>query len=175
MEIKDFVLGFIIPHETEYNPGGSVKVERSPSDHGNANGGCTKYGIDSASHPHIDVADLTLDGAVSIYLAEFSVSFAQNLLYPAQYAFFDIEVNSGPGRAAKCAQEAAGVTADGVLGPISKAAIKAQRDQNNFTNKMLDSRIAFYRRLVDRDPTQQEYLEGWLNRTADLRQFLKLT
>ena len=48
-EFIDVLLAF----ETEYNPDGTVRVERDPADAG----GTTKFGIDQRSHPRIRVAD----------------------------------------------------------------------------------------------------------------------
>jgi lysozyme family protein len=171
METKEFVEKFIIPHETEYNKDGTVKVETDPDDPGNIGGG-TKYGIDSRSHPGIDVADLTLDGAISIYLSEYAASFSSKLSYPLNFAFFDTEVNAGATRAAKCIQEGARVEADGVLGKVSKGTI-AQWDPEKLACRMLEARDDFYRRLGAKPP-RDKFLQGWLNRTMDLRQFLKL-
>ena len=62
------------------------------------------------------------------------------------YAIFDASVNMGCGRAIKLLQEAAGVTADGVIGPASLSAIQAH-DSKELIEKFSKLKEAFYRSL----------------------------
>ena len=54
---------FVLAHENVYHPDGTVATEFDPHDHG----GTTRYGIDAASHPHLDIENLTLEEAVANY------------------------------------------------------------------------------------------------------------
>ena len=80
-----------------------------PKDPGNWTGGKvgvgkllgTKYGIASASHPHLDVRHLTLAEAGDIYWREYVVAPRfDRLALPLLLVTFDAGVNCGPGRAA---------------------------------------------------------------------------
>lgn len=75
---------------------------------------------------------------------------------------FDWHVNSGVS-AVKGLQTAAGVTADGKIGPKSIAAVNAC-DEDELMTKLIAARIAFYNAIVARNPSQEKFLKGWINR-----------
>lgn len=78
---------------------------------------------------------------------------------------FDTAVNSGPGRAAKLLQGAAGVTADGAIGPATLAAVRTV-DPAVIINAFSAAHEAFYRSL----PTFPTFGKGWLNRLHAVQQ-----
>ena len=80
------------------------------------------------------------------------------------YAVFDAAVNMGVGRAAKLIQEAAGVTADGVIGPASLSAIQAH-DSKELIEKFSKLKEAFYRSLG----TFPVFGVGWLKRVTEVK------
>lgn len=85
----------------------------------------TKYGISAASYPGEDIRNLTLDQAKAIYRRDFwNRVRGDDLPYVVAFNLFDGAVNSGPHRAIKWMQEAAGVAADGIIGPQSLAAFR---------------------------------------------------
>jgi len=88
--------------------------------HKNDPGGETKFGISKRSYPNVDIADLTLDDAKTLYKRDFW-DRAQCDRLPPDLAFqvFDGAVNSGIGNSIRWLQEAAGVAVDGVVGPIT--------------------------------------------------------
>jgi lysozyme family protein len=69
---------------------------------------------------------------------------------------YDYGVNSGPGRSIEYAQRALGVGVDGILGPITLAAIKAV-DPKKFIKDFDDDRLAFLQRLK----TYIYFGKGW--------------
>ena len=83
----------------------------------------------------------------------------------ADYAAYDLAVNSGVGRAAKYLQEIAGVTADGVIGPKSLEAIKAC-DPQELADALCDKRLDFLKRL----PTFETFGKGWSRRVAEVKE-----
>ena len=87
-----------------------------------------------------------------------------NLPAGIDYAVFDAAVNMGVGRASKLIQEAAGVTADGVLGPASLSAIQ-KADTKELIEKFSHLKESFYRSLA----TFQTFGKGWLNRVAEVK------
>jgi lysozyme family protein len=80
------------------------------------------------------------------------------------YLVFDFAVNAGVGRSAKILQTAVGVPADGGIGPITLAAVKAQ-DPAELVQKFSDAKETFYRSLN----TFDTFGKGWLNRVAAVK------
>ena len=77
---------------------------------------------------------------------------------------FDVAVNSGPRRAVRMLQQAAGANlVDGIFGPATMKAVAAMAP-GDIVARLDVSRRAFYRSLVDRDPSQGRFITGWLNR-----------
>lgn len=68
----------------------------------------------------------------------------------------------------KIPQRVLGVAQDGVVGAVTIAAVNAQ-DPRTFFYKIKTEREAFLRRIVERDPSQNRFLKGWLNRLNALR------
>jgi lysozyme family protein len=79
------------------------------------------------------------------------------------YATFDLAVNSGPARAARFLQSAAGVAEDGAIGPATIAAVRA--DPRHVVEVLLDRRLAFLKTL----PTFDTFGRGWTVRCGDVR------
>jgi len=75
---------------------------------------------------------------------------------------FDWNVNSGAW-AVKALQTAVGVTADGGVGPLTLAAVNAA-DENTLMPQLIAARIQFYQNIVAHNPSQQKFLQGWINR-----------
>ena len=102
-----------------------------PYDHGNWTGGeanagvlrGTKYGISAAAYPLLDIAGLTMADASEIYRHDYWARISGDQL-PAALAIlvFDAAVNNGVSRAVQWLQIAAGVLADGAIGPATLAA-----------------------------------------------------
>ena len=97
--------------------GGDTNDPRDP-------GKLTRFGIAQASHPNIDVAELTKADAAEIYASQY-----WNPLHCAEMppcialAVFDCAVNQGPVIAARLLQRAAGVPEDGIVGSRTLAAV----------------------------------------------------
>ena len=79
-------------------------------------------------------------------------------------SLFDFAVNAGGATAIKLAQIVAGVTSDGVLGPVSIKAINALRE-DYFRPHYAMAKLARYRDIVTKDRGQMKFLLGWINRT----------
>lgn len=86
-------------------------------------------------------------------------------------AVFDTTVNSGAGRSIKLLQQAIGATVDGVIGSETISKLKSF-DPIELAGKYLDTREGFYRGIVQRDPTQQVFLKGWLRRLQFVRDYI---
>ncbi len=140
--------------------------ENVPSDRG----GPTKYGIDAASHPDINIRALTKEKARAIYLHDYWVPVrANDLPWPLNVVMMDIAVNNGRTRAVQWLQKLVGVVVDGVFGPKTMAAVK----KNNpfaLARLLLGRREVFYWEIAKR--TQRKFLKGWLNRNNSLAEFI---
>lgn len=138
------------------------------SDHAADPGGKTRYGITEAvartAGYRGDMRELPLDLAKRIYRAEYWDAVKAEQLPPGvRYAVFDAAVNSGVGQSIKWLQRAAGVTADGVIGPQTLGAV------NQFTAESLRLRVLSQRlRFMAALPTWPSFGRGWANRIAEL-------
>lgn len=180
-DLRDFVTGFILPHENAYAAGhygdsAFVVTEHVPGDAG----GATKYGIDAASHPGINVDSLTQDDAINIYLAEFSAvrwsiygklpPALTEFPFNSALAFFDCREVCGAHAAWLCAQRALQIAVDGIPGVDTRTAVL--KADAGFTSLMIDQREAYHRSIVANYPGDGKFLQGWLNRCEDLRKHL---
>lgn len=87
-------------------------------------------------------------------------------------AVFDFAVNSGGMRAAKALQRALRVQADGFIGPVTIAAVRAVNDRARLVNQICDDRLAFMK--VARNSKTGALLwptfgRGWQRRVDDIR------
>ena len=83
---------------------------------------------------------------------------------------FDTGVHMGPGGAIRLAQTIVGTKADGVVGPKTLAAVGAyfsrRKAEESFLSAFCLAQAEFYARLVEKKPTQEKFLSGWLKRAA---------
>jgi len=136
-------------------------------------GGETKFGIAKNAHPDLNIKKLTLDGAMNIYYNEYWVtSKAAQLKGPLDVVYFDAYINHRPGAAAKMLQATCDAVQDGAIGPKTLAAIQAL-DPKDAAVKFLGIRADFFKRIVEKNPSQAKFLDGWLNRVNRLRDWVK--
>ena len=138
-----------------------IKHEGGYSDHAADPGGKTRYGITEAVAREAgyqgDMRDLPLDVAKQIYKHKYWV---ESLPPDVRYVVFDAAVNSGPAQAAKWLQRACGVLDDGVIGPQTIQAAKAE----GVKSRLLAQRLRFMAGLS----TWPNFGRGWARRIADL-------
>lgn len=141
-----------------------TRYENHPKDPG----GPTKYGVTIADvkrfiDPHATadtVRNLTYEQAEQVYRMHYwTPMHCDELAWPVNFLLFDMGVNAGPSRSIKIAQHALGVDADGVLGPITLAALQAA-DVPSFVRDFSEGRRRFYRSLR----TFPTFGRGWLAR-----------
>ncbi len=146
------------------------------TNHPNDRGGPTKYGITLATLKSIPlyedatentVKNLTLEIARNVYKNIYAYQFLF-IADPIVFKFiFNGAVQHGTGGMIKVVQKALGLTADGVLGPVTKAAlISAQKDTPKFLSKLIAARCNYYANILMRDSSQRVFAAGWLNRIA---------
>ncbi|MCF6301932.1 MAG: glycoside hydrolase family 108 protein [Devosiaceae bacterium] len=84
-------------------------------------------------------------------------------------ALFDFAVNSGPSRAVKTLQSIVGSLRDGVVGPITLAAVRRANSNigaHALINQLCQRRLVFLRRL----PAFSIFGRGWSRRVQSVRQ-----
>lgn len=139
-----------------------------PSDHG----GRTSRGITQREYaawrkekgkPKLDVWRAPQSDIVTIYHDEYWQPLCDTLPVGIDYIVFNNNVLDGPVRSTILLQRALGVTHDGRVGPITRAAI-ASADPKALIAKLSDESENFYRSLH-----QPKFLKGWLNRVASVQ------
>ena len=111
-------------------------------------GGLTKYGISQAAYPKLDITGLTADQAAAIYKRDYWDAIKADELPPAiREMAFDAAVNQGVNWTKTALEQSKG-------DPAVFLQLREQR----------------YRDIVAANPSQQQFLAGWLNRLAEFRQ-----
>lgn len=83
-------------------------------------GGETKWGICKRSYPDLDIANLTIQDAVSLYYTDYWLkNHCDQLSLPIDLYYYDACVNQGSPAAVQCLQKACGIPQDGLIGPIT--------------------------------------------------------
>ena len=140
----------VLSHE-----GGYVNNPRDP-------GGETKYGIAKRSYPGVDIRSLTRQDAIAIYERDFRRRVqGDKLPRPFVFQALDAAVNHGIGNAVRWMQRAAGVADDGVIGPVTLAAVARQEPADLVLNFNAE-RLEFYAKLQ----TFDHFGRGWTRRVA---------
>lgn len=124
----------------------------------------TKYGIAAMSYPDLDIKNLTLQQAKAIYKRDYWDKVGGDQL-PPKVAFnvFDGAINSGIGRSARWLQMAVGAKPDGMIGPMTLRAVKAQDEQRTVMLYCAE-RLLF---LASTNPTTwNNFGRGLVNRVA---------
>jgi lysozyme family protein len=124
----------------------------------------TNFGISAAAYPALDIANLTQADAEAIYRRDYWTAVCgDEFSYPIALVAFDAAVNAGPRRAICWLQQAAQVSADGVLGPATLAALKAG-DAVTLAREALARRLEYSSHL----PTWSTFGLGWTRRILAL-------
>lgn len=140
-----------------------LRHEGGYSDHPLDPGEATMYGITervARRHGYTGhMRDLPLSVATAIYRADYWAPIKADRLPGAlRFHVFDAAVNSGPAMAITWLQRAAGVTADGIIGPVT---LKAAQGVTSARYSAL--RLRFMTSLE----TWPAFGKGWARRIAD--------
>lgn len=155
-------VSFVLRHE-----GGFVLHPQDP-------GGATNFGItlqtlsQARGRPASveDVRALTMREAQDIYRRFYWNAVRADELPPGlDLAVFDAAVNSGPSRAVMLLQKALGVEADGLLGPVTLAAIE-HMDGIEIIRRLTRERLTFLSRLA----IWPVFGRGWRRRVLSVEQ-----
>lgn len=150
----------------------TLGFEGGVSDHPLDRGGLTKWGVTQRAYdlyrnrhgkPVRPVTDMDDGEMRELYREDYWAPISGDEL-PDRLAeaVFDMAVNSGVPNAKRTLQRALGVQADGVIGPKTIAAA-----QTVSPLVFLHRRAGFIQDVIRNNPTQVEFLEGWVNRLLD--------
>lgn len=162
-------LEFLLPHEGGYS--------NNPAD----KGGATNYGITEATarrHGYQgDMRALPVETAANIYAAEYWPGLEQVANQAVASKIFDLRVNFGVAGGNRLAQEAANMlvdpptAVDGRWGPDTVLTINTA-DPGDMLNELATVAAARYQAIVERDPSQETFLRGWMKRALDLPAYI---
>ena len=154
------------------NEGGYVFDRNDP-------GGATKYGISQKAYPSFNIKELRREDAIKIYYCDYWLKgkFEQIPDENVATQLFDLSVNLGIRATTIVLQRALrsvgiNVVEDGLLGSQTLSATffccNSERTENRA--KMLLAALkseaaGYYRTIAAKNPSQQKFLNGWLNRT----------
>jgi lysozyme family protein len=161
-----------------------IRREGGYVDHPHDRGGPTNFGITQSTLSHHlgrpasvdDVRRLSRTVAAEIYRRDYYEAPHIDLLPARIQGFvFDAAVNHGSGQAIRFVQQvcnAAGfgpLAVDGACGPRTQgAALEADRAMGDWLlAALVEERRNFYGALVERNPEQEVFMAGWLNRLAE--------
>jgi lysozyme family protein len=158
------IITAILKHE-----GGFVN---NPNDRGRAtNFGITEETLSEWRGAPATVADvkaLTSVEAAQIYLRRYVLDPGFHRIWDPRlrHLVVDSGVQHGPERVVKWLQAlVVGVTADGLLGPKTAAAINGE-DAGRLFNRLLARRIRWYGSLISSQRSQAVFAAGWMSRAA---------
>lgn len=115
-------------------------------------GGETKFGISKRANPTLDIKNLSLPSAYTVYFDQYWTKFGCDLLpFPFSVAVFDSYVQHRPVVVAKLVKDASGDL-----------------------QKFLELRRIFYLNLIGKDPSQLRFKKGWLARLNDLSKYCSI-
>jgi len=137
-------------------------------------GGETKFGVAKNANSDLDITGLTWAQAKQRYFDRYWTAGGCHLLSPrVAILHFDGCVNHGIGRASQFLQEVVGAKPiDGQVGP-GTAAMAAKMNDFDVCRLLCDRREKFYRDIVAAKPTQAKFLNGWLRRVNEMRDFVR--
>jgi len=155
----DRAIGFTLRQE-----GGYVHDPTDP-------GGETNWGISQRAYPDLDIKNLSRTDAIAIYRRDYWDTIRADELPPATaVALFDWHVHSGA-NAVRALQAIVGAGVDGVLGPMTLAAVKewaAARSDHDLAARLCRERALYLARWVQARTARIKYVGGFMARLVDV-------
>jgi lysozyme family protein len=163
-------LAFVLKWETvfqksHYGDYAFAVAELDPDDPG----GLTKFGLDARTHGMM-VGNLTLEQAREIYRREYWEKWGCGKWpWPISLFIFDGNV-CGFRQVTLWFQRLAGASVDGVWGPRTDLRVREwiqDEGVQECARQLIAAKADFFRELA-KQPKRRKFLQGWLNRLADL-------
>jgi lysozyme family protein len=159
----------------------TLKEEGGFVDNINDHGGATNHGVTQAAYDAWRASHGQPAQSVELITdAETALLYDEDYWTPAHCAelppavgiiHFDWCVNHGVRGAIKTLQATVGVASDGIFGPATVSAVGAM-DVASLVAQYQKFRDAWYYADVQKDPSQQEFEAGWINRVTRLTSYL---
>lgn len=149
------------------------------TNHSADRGGPTRYGITlktltawrGKATSADDVKNLKESEAIAIYKSLYWDKVkGDEIPYSMAIVLFDQAVNRGVSTVVKQAQKILGITQDGIAGPQFVLSIK-KLSESNFIGAFLSESEKSYRSIASNNPSQNVFLNGWLNRVDSLKEY----
>lgn len=140
-------------------------------------GGATKFGITRATLQRARGRDVAIAEVMALTRHEAAVIYREHYWHAVRadelpagvdLAVFDTAVNSGPARAIRLLQQAAGVVTDGRIGPVTLASVEAQAP-HALIERYCAARLSFLERLRH----FQVFGRGWRRRVERVEERAK--
>ena len=150
----------IFKHTLRWEGGGKLHKVSGDS------GGWTVWGIAYNYNKKIfkdliDFKDTTYEEAAAIAFCKYYLTIkADKVPDDCKLMYFDMSYNLGSHRAIKIMQRCIGVTADGLIGPITMSKMIHLREQC-----LYERRNSFYNYLTRKNRKFLKFIKGWLNRS----------
>lgn len=137
-------------------------------------GGETNFGISKASHPNVNVKNLTKAEAIEIYRKKYWDGTNIDKIHDQRIAqkLFDMSVLMGQKQAVILLQRALlasgrDVLIDGDLGRITVRKTNECKNREGLLWCFIGEIANYFRDVVQYDPSQKRFLDGWNNRAYD--------
>lgn len=127
-----------------------------------------------------EIKAMPIGNAISIYKALYWDKLSGDKIkkYSVAAAIFDQAINRGVSAAVKQAQKVLtntfkipGIAQDGVMGNMTLTALNTV-DEAKFLSSYLQESILAYQKIVQNNPSQSVFLNGWLKRVESLRSYV---
>lgn len=158
-----------------------LEHEKGFVNHTSDRGGPTNFGVTIGTYSEWlgreatveEVKNMSEETAREIYETRYLTGpRIHTLPEPPQTLILDMAVNHGPKNAIRMLQRVinqAGfgpISVDGVIGPTTRSKVEEARGEMGkyLQNAIVHERKDFYKRIVERDPSQEVFLKGWMNR-----------
>ena len=133
-------------------------------------GGETNWGISKKYHQNVDIKNLTREDAKLIYYGDYWLKNSLDKIAEQKVATATLDTVANHGSGARLIQQAinrAGgrVSVDGKIG-TGTISVLNKLDPAKFLAALYVEREYKYRDLVSKDPTQTQFLKGWLARIS---------
>lgn len=130
-------------------------------------GGLTRFGISQRAYPGLDIAHLTREAAVALYVRDYWAHIWGDELEPGlALHVFDSAVNQGAVEAVQLLQRVLSVKDDGRMGAATLGATRRFLPLSELRVQFNAQRIAAYYDLARRKPSYTKYVRGWIARAC---------
>lgn len=153
-----------------------LESEGGWSNHPADRGGATMYGVTqgtydvwrkSVNRVRQSVRNISHEEARQLYdIMYWRAASCDKLPWPICYLVFDAAVNSGVNRSVRWLQAGLSLSQDGKVGPKTIEAARKVVDEADARKivQIVDARLTFLVRLVQRSASQAAFLLGWMRR-----------